>query len=169
MLGTTISLAIALSACGLLELIPTPISQQPGTPTAKQASLRPVTRLPEQELPAPPTVATSRGEVSATDGGSVTSPAGDLSLVVPPGALKQDTDIEITYYAYAPHSGNPMAGEAVFGPSGLKFQQPAILSIALPEPGYSLNCASRTRGQRGRPRGFLPERPEPGYQPGQRD
>ena len=138
-LGIMVSMALALPACGLLELIPTPIPQHPATPTPKPASLRtetrlPQTRLPEQELPAPPTVETARGEVSAAEGGSVSSPGGDISLVVPPGALKQDTEIEITYYAYAPQSGNPMAGEAVFGPSGLKFQQPAILSIALPEP-----------------------------------
>jgi len=71
-------------------------------------------------------------QVSAAQGGAITSPSGGLTLSIPPGALTKDTDITVEELA----SGEgPVIGPTYqLGPTGLKFQKPATLTLRF-KPG----------------------------------
>jgi len=66
-------------------------------------------------------------QVSAAQGGTVTSPSGGLTLSIPPGALAKDTDI--TVEELAPGEGPAIGPTYDLKPTGLKFQKPATLTL----------------------------------------
>lgn len=85
---------------------------------------------------------TTTVRVTAAQGGTVTDPAGKVSLAIPPGALEKDTDI--TLKVAAAESGS--AGEVFdFGPDGLKFLKPAVISVTAagvtPPEGKAISVA----------------------------
>lgn len=95
--------------------------------------------------------------VKAKEGGIVESPSGTASLVIPAGALQNDTRISIREV--------PTEGDLAVGPSfeikpdGLKFLQPAALTIRfsaknIPE-GYSAEDLALS-GEEAAPRGSAP-------------
>ena len=66
-------------------------------------------------------------QVSAAQGGTVTSPSGGLTLSIPPGALPKDTDITIA--ELAPGEGLVLGPTYDLGPTDLKFKKPATLTF----------------------------------------
>lgn len=58
--------------------------------------------------------------ISAAEGGSLTTPDGKLTLVIPPGALDEDTEISIKAFE------GPSGTEYEFQPDGLVFNQAAM-------------------------------------------
>ncbi len=62
---------------------------------------------------------TAGTRISAAAGGTVADPSGKTSLVIPPGALAQDTDITL---AILPKSGNAVTEISELGPNGLTFR-----------------------------------------------
>jgi len=68
-------------------------------------------------------------EVSAASGGTVEGPG--VKLVIPPGALSQDTTISIAVQDKAGYPGADTVASSVFemGPDGLQFTKPVSLSI----------------------------------------
>lgn len=71
--------------------------------------------------------------VAASAGGNVAVAGGTASLSVPPGALAQDTRIDIIELAHSPHPEVPFARDIALSPAGLGFQRPATLDLRLPE------------------------------------
>jgi hypothetical protein len=74
-----------------------------------------------------PSPKTITQHVSAAQGGTVTSPSGGLTLSIPPGALAKDTDITIE--ELAPGEGLVLGPTYDLGPTSLKFQKPATLTL----------------------------------------
>ena len=66
-------------------------------------------------------------QVSAAQGGVITSPSSGLTLAIPPGALAKDTDITIE--ELAPGEGPAIGPTYQLGPTSLKFQKPATLTF----------------------------------------
>ena len=69
---------------------------------------------------------TSGTRITAAAGGTVADPSGRTSLVIPAGALAQDTDITL---AILPKSQSAVVEISDFGPDGLKVLKPAALTI----------------------------------------
>ena len=66
-------------------------------------------------------------QVSAAQGGAITSPSGGLTLSIPPGALTKDTDITVEELVAG--EGPVLGPTYQLGPTGLKFQKPATLTL----------------------------------------
>ena len=81
-----------------------------------------------------PTISFGRGRVTAAVGGVVSTEDGVAQISVPPGALEQDTDIEVTSVSFAGGDGRPPAGDVFLAPDGLRFSQPATLTVQTPGP-----------------------------------
>lgn len=69
---------------------------------------------------------TTTVHIKAAEGGTVTDPSGNTSLVIPPGALGDDVDITLQVIAKL---GAAVVDVSDFGPSGLTFSTPATLTI----------------------------------------
>lgn len=85
--------------------------------------------------------------IVAAAGGLITDPSGMTSLVIPPGALAQDTDVTLTIL---PQAGASVVAVSELGPDGLTFLQPVTLTIkgdaALAPAGKSLAVAVKEAG-----------------------
>jgi hypothetical protein len=71
-------------------------------------------------------------QVSAAQGGTVTSPSGGLTLSIPPGALEKNTTVTID--ELPPGEGAVLGPTYQLGPEGLKFLKPATLTFRF-KPG----------------------------------
>lgn len=80
--------------------------------------------------------------VVAATGGTVTDPGGMTTLVIPPGALAEDTDVTVEIL---PAAGGAVSEISELGPDGLTFLLPATLTIkgdaALAPEGKTLALA----------------------------
>ena len=75
---------------------------------------------------------TGHGMVSASSGGSIATDDQSATLVIPPGALAQDTDIQVIS-VHVPGVDDPSAGgDVLLSPEGLTFSQPVTLKLQLP-------------------------------------
>lgn len=76
------------------------------------------------------TIAVVPGSLIGAAGGTVTSADGNVSVVIPAGALAQPTPITIAPAAIIPASAVVVAGSAYnLGPSGTQFAQPVMVTI----------------------------------------
>ena len=131
-LGIMVSIALALPACGLLELIPTPVPQQPATPTPTPVSSGYTSYFLDDSTPFPtlegttPVSPESATEISA-EGGAV--------LQIPKGSFDQETAIKVTRVADSPLPSATASITLVADvyeiemPTAADFTQPVTLSI----------------------------------------
>lgn len=67
--------------------------------------------------------------LSPQNGGTISSYAGDVTLVLPPGALTMTTPITVTLDLDAPNTPNTVGPAYDFGPTGTQFNQPVEMAL----------------------------------------
>ncbi|MBI4659779.1 MAG: hypothetical protein HY735_13140 [Verrucomicrobia bacterium] len=77
------------------------------------------------------------GAIDAETGGTVTTSANTVTLVVPVQSLVADTEISIRHHLGGLANGKVMPGAVLFSPDGLAFKTPATLSLQLPKLGLN--------------------------------
>lgn len=80
------------------------------------------------------TASVGRGRVSAATGGVVVTEDQAISLVIPPHAMAQDTDIEVIAVQHPAGENQLPGGEVFLSPDGLTFSKPATLKVQVPGP-----------------------------------
>lgn len=91
---------------------------------------------------------TGHGTVSASNGGSVSTDDRSATLVIPPAALAQDTDIQITSAHIPGIDDASTSGDVLLSPEGLTFSKPVTLKLQLPgnpPDGYELGVELLSR------------------------
>ncbi|HVY72058.1 MAG TPA: right-handed parallel beta-helix repeat-containing protein, partial [Verrucomicrobiae bacterium] len=116
------------------------------TGNLRTVSIAPVGRMFYRLRSGVSTGATGGAVVPAAAGGIIqVSP--EVSLAIPPGALDQDTRVQVTLVKDASNSNFSFSSQFVFQPDGLVFKQPATLSFQLPpgvanSPGFQIHYLS---------------------------
>ncbi len=85
--------------------------------------------------------ATGHGRIIASTGGTIASDDQSVSIVIPPGALAQDTEVQITSVKVSPGADQIPTGDVFLSPEGLTFSKPVSLSVQVPNApaGYQLS------------------------------
>ncbi|MCC7373739.1 MAG: IPT/TIG domain-containing protein [Verrucomicrobiales bacterium] len=89
-----------------------------------------------------PTTSVGTGRITAATGGTVTTPDQTAALVIPPGALERDIDIQVTSIQVVGGEVPVPGGDILLDPDGLVFAKPATLKVRVPgsrPPGHRLN------------------------------
>lgn len=82
--------------------------------------------------PTKPRTATSVNytEMVGTTGGDVTDEESGLSVVIPDGALVEETEIEVGRFNVIPAGANTYGEMVLLGPSGLTFAEPVTITVS---------------------------------------
>jgi hypothetical protein len=95
--------------------------------------------------PSKPSSATSvtYTKMVGTSGGEVTDEDSGVTVVIPDGALADETEIEVGRFNVIPDGANTYGKMVLLGPSGLTFSEPVMVTVSYdPEslpPGFAAN------------------------------
>ena len=83
----------------------------------------------DPEKPRKPTSVTYR-ETIETTGGEISDEENGVTVVIPDGALAQDTGIEVGRFNIIPDGANTYGTMVLLGPSGLTFAEPVTITVS---------------------------------------
>jgi hypothetical protein len=94
--------------------------------------------------PTPLQSADVNASVGATVGPEIVNDLGDVSVIIPPGALPCDLRITISQIGDPPEVGTPLLASYEFGPSGIEFLIPVTITIPYAAPAGGVGAATPT-------------------------